>query len=231
MPYSDPATSAAPAPPAAHPPQRRLRVAQGILLLFHVTGFVGLAFSKDPSFYLQFVPLNLLLTAALLLAHDRHSPAPMFGWFCLTVMLVGFGIEVAGVRTGIIFGQYDYGNTLGIRVLGVPLIIGLNWLLLTYLAGGLAQRLPLPGLLRALLAAVLMVGLDVCIEPVAVHFGWWQWRFGVIPLQNFKAWFAVSFILQIYLNSTHVQPGRNPLVPFVYLLQLLFFFGLGYFIR
>ncbi|GAA4391270.1 carotenoid biosynthesis protein [Hymenobacter koreensis] len=230
MAYSE-STTSAPAPPTKRPSTKRLRVAQGILLLFHVTGFVGLAFSQDPDFYLQFVPLNLLLTAALLLAHDRHSPAPMFGWFCLSIMVMGFGIEVAGVRTGVIFGSYTYGNVLGIRVFDTPLIIGLNWLLMTYLAGGLAQRLPLPGLVRAILAAVLMVGMDVCIEPVAVHYGWWKWAFDVIPLQNFKAWLAVSFIFQLYYNSSHVAAGRNPLVPFVYLVQLLFFFGLGLLIR
>lgn len=179
---------------------------------------------------MQFTPLTLLLTAALLLAFDRHSPAPMFGWFALTVMLVGFGVEVAGVQTGVIFGSYTYGTTMGPRLLSVPVIIGLNWLILTYVAGGLAQRLPLPGFARALLAALLMVGMDACIEPVAVHFGWWTWLADVIPLQNFKAWFALSLILQVFLNRSHVQPGRNPLVPFVYMLQLLFFFGLGWLI-
>ncbi|OON71197.1 hypothetical protein B0919_03230 [Hymenobacter sp. CRA2] len=200
------------------------------MLLFYATGFVGLGFSDDPGFYLQFMPLTLLLTAAVLLGFDRHSPAPMFGWFALTVMLVGFFVEVAGVQTNVIFGHYSYGTTMGPKLLDVPIIIGLNWLILTYVTGGLAQRLPLPGFVRALVAALLMVGMDVCIEPVAVHFGWWTWFADVIPMQNFKAWFAVSLILQVYLNRSNVQPGRNPLVPFVYMLQLLFFFGLGWLI-
>lgn len=230
MPQPDQLTSPVAAPAAPGPAPGRLLAAKLVLVLFYVTGFVGLSYSQDPGFYLQFMPLTLLLTAALLLAFDRHSPAPMFGWFALTVMLVGFGVEVAGVQTGVIFGNYSYGTTMGPKLLNVPVIIGLNWLILTYLAGGLAQRLPLPGFVRALLAAVLMVGMDACIEPVAVHFKWWTWFADVIPLQNFKAWFALSLILQVYLNRSHVQPGRNPLVPFVYLLQLLFFFGLGWLI-
>jgi putative membrane protein len=208
--------------------RRRLRFAQFVLLLFYATGFVGLGYSQDPSFYLQFMPLTLLLTAALLLAFDRHSPAPMFGWFALTTMLVGYGVEVVGVRVSWLFGQYQYGEVLGPKLLDVPIIIGLNWLILTYLAGGLAQRLPLPGVGQALLGAVLMVGLDVCIEPVASHFGWWKWFADVIPMQNFRAWFVVSFILQVYLNRSQVAAGRNPLVPFLYMLQLLFFFGLAW---
>ncbi|GAA4019596.1 hypothetical protein GCM10022408_37090 [Hymenobacter fastidiosus] len=208
---------------------RRLRVAQGILLLFHGTGFLGLAFSQDPAFYLQFVPLNLLLTALLLLAFqpDRST---MFAVFCVVVMAVGFFVEVAGIRTGRLFGVYEYGATLGIKWLGVPLIIGLNWLMLTYMTGILARYLPVSGFIRALAAAVLMVGMDVCIEPVAVHYDFWSWQYNLIPLQNFKGWFAVALILQVYFNRTEFGK-RNPLVPFVYLLQLLFFFGLSWFIR
>jgi putative membrane protein len=214
------------APPASTDAERRrLRIAQGILLLFHVTGFLGLAFSQDPSFFLQFTPLNLLLTAVLLFAfHPDRSPT--FIWFSAVVMVVGFFVEVVGINTGYLFGQYTYGETLGFKWLDVPLMIGVNWWILTYSTGILARYLPLPSIGRAVVAAVLMVGLDACIEPVAVRFDFWQWHYDLIPLLNFKGWFIVSFILQVYFNRTQFVK-RNALVPFVYLLQLLFFFGLG----
>ncbi|WP_167852180.1 carotenoid biosynthesis protein [Hymenobacter elongatus] len=219
-----------PAPPVAPDTRlRRLRVAQGILLLFHVTGFVGLAFSQNPAFYLQFVPLNLVLTAVLLFAFQRDRSFAFLS-FCLTVVVVGFFVEVVGIRTGKIFGQYSYGATLGFAWLGVPLIIGLNWLMLTYMTGILARYLPLPGFVRAVAAALLMVGMDICLEPVAVRYDFWTWAYDLIPLQNFKGWFAVALILQVYFNRTDFEK-RNPLVPFVYLVQLLFFFGLSWFIR
>ncbi|WP_167856479.1 carotenoid biosynthesis protein [Hymenobacter metallicola] len=219
-----------PVPPVApDTSHRRLRVAQGILLLFHVTGFLGLAFSKDPSFYLQFVPLNLLLTAVLLFAFQRERNFAFLS-FCLTTMAVGFFVEVVGIQTGRIFGQYSYGETLGLKWLGVPLIIGLNWVMLTYMGGVLARYLPLPGFLRAVVGALLLVGMDVCLEPVAVRYDFWTWAYDLIPLQNFKGWFAVALILQVFFNRSSFEK-HNPLVPFVYLLQLLFFFGLGLFIR
>jgi uncharacterized membrane protein len=205
--------------------QRRLRIAQGVLLLFHVTGFVGLGFAEDPSFYLQFVPLNLLLTLGLLLAFQPER-SPTFVWFSVVTMAVGFFVEVIGIRTGLIFGFYKYGPTLGIQWLGVPLMIGVNWLMLTYTAGILARYLPIPDFGRAIVAALLMVGLDICLEPMAVRYDFWQWRFDVIPLQNFKGWFIVSLILQVFFNRTDFVK-QNALAPFVYLVQLLFFFGLG----
>ena len=47
--------------------------------------------------------------------------------WCLIVYTVTFSLEVLGTSTGIIFGSYTYGNTLGLKFLGVPLIIGFNW--------------------------------------------------------------------------------------------------------
>ncbi|GAB3301820.1 hypothetical protein GCM10027348_27820 [Hymenobacter tenuis] len=202
-----------------------MRWAQGILLLFHATGLLGLAFSQDPSFFLQFVPLNLLLTLGLLLAFQPRRTAAFWS-FCVVVMVAGFFVEVVGVRTGLLFGHYEYGATLGLKWLNVPLMIGVNWLMLTYTAGILARYLPIPNFLRAVVAALLLVGLDVCLEPVAVQYDFWSWQYDIIPLLNFKGWFAVSLILQVYFNRVDFVK-RNPLVPFVYLVQLLFFFALG----
>jgi putative membrane protein len=210
---------------------RRLRVAQGLVLLFHITGFVGLAFSDNPEFYLRFTPLTLILTAVLLLAFQRGKGAS-FWVFCFSVVLLGFAAEVVGVNTGKLFGHYYYGETLGFKLLdappfiGVPPLIGLNWLVLTYLCGNLARYVPLPELPRTVLAALLMVGFDMCMEPVAGRYDFWHWTAGVIPLQNFRDWFIFSCILQMLFNRAHFTKA-NPLVPLVYLAQLLFFFLLG----
>jgi len=223
MEYSAPLTT------AAH--SRRLRVAQGLVLLFHVTGFVGLAFSKDPGFFLRFTPLTLLLTAVLLFAFQPKRGAAFWS-FAITVMVLGFVAEVIGVNTGRVFGHYTYGDTLGPKLLdaqplvGVPPLIGLNWLVLTYVCGILARYVPLPELPRTLLAALLMVGLDVCMEPIAGRYDFWHWTADVIPMQNFRDWFIFACILQMLFNRAGFAKF-NPLVPLVYLTQLLFFFFLG----
>jgi uncharacterized membrane protein len=203
----------------------RLRVAQGLILLFHLTGFVGLAFSQDKAFYLKYTPLTLLLTAGLL---GAFQPERNWGFwlFVMQAFLLGFTAEFVGVYTGAIFGSYHYGATLGPKYVEVPWLIGLNWVVVTYCAGILTSYLPLSGFFRVLVGAALMVGFDLCLEPVASHYDFWHWTGNVIPLRNFRDWFLLSLVLQLlFLRSSF--PKRNALVPLVYLVQLLFFFVLG----
>ena len=206
-------------------PAWRLRIAQFLVVLFHVTGLVGLKYSGDPAFYLRFTPLTLLLTLGLLLAFQPGRGVGFWN-FCLTVAVLGFVIEVLGVKFGLFFGHYTYGNTLGLRVAEVPLLIGINWLITTYVCGMLARYLPLPELARVVLAALLMVGLDMCIEPVAGTYDFWHWTAGVIPFRNFRDWFIAACLMQLLFSRARFVK-RNALAPVVYLAQLLFFFLLG----
>ena len=214
-----------PAPSAAS--TTRLRVAQGLVLLFHLTGFVGLAYSQDKAFYLKYTPLTLLLTAGLLGAFQPERNWA-FWLFVIQSFTIGFIAEFAGVHFGVPFGSYTYGATLGPQYEGVPWLIGLNWVTVSYCAGILAAYLPLPGIVRVLVGATLMVGFDLCLEPVAGRYDFWHWTGNVIPLRNFIDWFLLSLLLQfLFLRANFSK--RNSLVPLVYLVQLLFFFVLGFF--
>ncbi len=212
-----------PVAPAASPV--RLRVAQGLVLLFHLTGFVGLAFSQDKSFYLKYTPLTLLLTMALLGAFQPGRNL-IFWLFVAQTFLLGMVAEIVGTNTGLLFGHYTYGATLGPQYMGTPWLIGLNWVAVTYLAGTLAAYVPVPGWARVLLGAVLMVGLDLCMEPVAGRYDFWHWTGELVPLRNFRDWFLLALLLQVLFVRSPF-PKRNPLAPLVYLVQLLFFFGLS----
>jgi uncharacterized membrane protein len=130
------------ASPAA--PTLRLRVAQGLVLLFHLTGFVGLAFSQDKSFYLKYTPLTLLLTMVLLGAFQQGRNL-IFWLFVAQTFLLGMVAEIVGTNTGLLFGHYTYGATLGPQYMGTPWLIGLNWVVVTYLAGTLAAYVRAPG--------------------------------------------------------------------------------------
>ena len=107
-------------------------------------------------------------------------------------------------RTGNIFGEYHYTSILGPRILGVPVVIGTNWLLLSYCFSALVLwwRPSLKWIYQVVLGASLMVLLDVIIEPFAVHYGLWIWKGRVLPsLANYVAWFFGGCIVTaIWLN-------------------------------
>lgn len=193
-----------------------------VLRLMYLTGFVGLQV-EEPVFRLL-VPFHLVLTAVLLLFF-QEDPTPRFWWFCLFVFLTGYAVEVLGVRTGLIFGAYTYGETLGWRLSGVPLTIGLNWLVLTLSVNCFVPSLlkkKVPRWVRVSLAALLMTSLDVILEPVAVRFGFWTWAGNDIPSRNFLSWYALAWLFS-YLYQTLSFPKKNRLGADIFLLQVLFF--------
>lgn len=116
--------------------------------------------------FLKITPLNLIITTCFtLLFHTKWSRD--FIIYGIILLLAGFFIETIGVETGIIFGNYRYGNTLGIKFLEVPLIIGLNWFLLVYIISTVFFKIR-NIYIFALVAAFVMTLLDVLIEPVAI---------------------------------------------------------------
>src|SRR5690606_7418804 len=128
-------------------------------------------------------------------------------------------------HTGLLFGNYTYGASLGTKVWDVPLLIGLNWLMLVYATGHLANLTRLHWFGKALLGALLMVLLDFFLEPVAVAFDFWNWQGGIIPWSNFAGWLVVALLLHIYFQRAPIYK-ENRLAPYVYLVQVIFFVSL-----
>ena len=137
-------------------------------------------------------------------------------------MMIGYWIEVLGVRTLLVFGDYGYDTTLGIKVLDVPLMIAVNWLLLTYVCGSVCSRLPGQVFYKVMLAAALMVGLDYLIEPVAIAYDFWHWSTVTPPLHNYVGWFFVALGVQSLFFGLSFRKN-NPLAASVLVIQSLFF--------
>lgn len=187
----------------------------------YVAGIIGLQLPATKLLFQALTPFNLLLSAIILfLFHREWSKA--FLLFCGICFITGYFAEVAGVATGLIFGSYSYGPTLGWQLLEVPLIIGLNWLILIYSTGVICDKLSLHVAFKAIAASCLMVLLDFFIEPVAVAFDFWQWENSLIPWQNYAAWFAISFCLHLLFYLLPF-PKQNRAAKYLYLLQLVFF--------
>ncbi|OLY91180.1 putative membrane protein [Cnuella takakiae] len=202
----------------------RFYIAAFVLLLFYVFGFRGMCNPAERDWFVSKTPLNLVLTTGLFLWANKDY-RPRFLVVCALIWVLCFFVEVAGVTTRVIFGNYDYGRSLGVQWLQVPLLIGANWLVLVLSTAGMVQHLRMPVWARWALAAALMVALDWVIEPIAMQLDFWQWENGIVPLQNYIAWYVVAFAMQALL---HLAKPRleTTLCIFIYLIQLLFFAGL-----
>lgn len=216
-------TQTAPSLPDALQRYRRYAfpLALAVLVIFHGVGLWGLLLSGNPAYFQQLTPMNLLLTNVLLFGFHRHWNGA-FVLFAAVVFAVGFLSEVVGVHTGLLFGDYSYGAALGAKLWEVPLLIGLNWLMLVYTTGHISNYTGLPWLAKALVGAGLMVLLDYFIEPVAMRYDFWGWEGSHIPLSNFIGWFGVALLLQLYFQRANIFK-QNRLAPYVYLVQLVFF--------
>lgn len=191
-----------------------------ILVLMHVVGIVGLLSPYQEIFRLL-TPVNLMVSA-LLLSLNHSDRSTRFVWASALIFSFGFMVELVGVHTGIIFGEYRYGATLGPKLMGVPVIIGLNWLLIVYCIASLMEAIKIPTWLKVVSGSVLAVLIDMLIEPVAMKYDFWTWSKYTVPLQNYIGWFITSMIMFSILYLFKVKT-ENRIALGYYFIQLFFF--------
>jgi putative membrane protein len=199
-----------------------------VIIIFHIVGLIGLAVPSTRALFLQIVPWHILLMMIVIVCSHR----PMEGKFILFALLIfasSLILEWVGVHKNLIFGNYSYGATLGLKVDEIPLIIGLNWFLLIYSAGVLMQRTRIRSILiRVIVGAIILVLLDLIIEPVAQHLGYWHWTNNVIPLKNYICWFGISGVMLFVFEKFGFRK-QGIVAPVFLLVQFVFFMVLFFF--
>lgn len=194
-----------------------------ILILYFSVGVAGMVLPVTRSLFQSLTPFSLLASLALLLIHHRGYTI-RFWLVSLFILLAGIAVEIAGVSTGLLFGAYAYGDTLGPKVFHTPLMIGVNWLLLVYCSHVIVARFVEDPFFKAVAGAALMVVYDFALEPSAIALDMWQWDGGAVPMQNYVAWFVIALFF-------HLVAGRYQLVDRQNKLALpLFFIQMGFFI-
>jgi putative membrane protein len=193
-----------------------------ILFIFHVVGVVGLS-SDYQDLFLHLTPLNLLLSLGLFIWANNDFSVQFYKVVAILFAL-GFLVEVIGVSTGVLFGEYTYGATLGFKLFETPLMIGVNWILLSLASFGISSFFLKKQLPIILLSSLLMVLMDVLIEPIAISLDFWTWALGDIPLQNYVMWFFVSFIMNAIMSFNRLKIDYR--ISFGLLLSQILFFTL-----
>lgn len=194
----------------------------GLLLLFYFFGLLGMALPEYRDFFLPLTPLNLLLTLVVFYKVNNNFSGK-FLVLSAAIFLIGFSVEAVGVATGVLFGSYEYGAPFGFKIFETPLMIGVNWLFLALSTYGIVQHFTKKAFLLILVPPLLMTGLDVLVEPIAIKLDFWSWENDVIPFQNYVMWFITS--LAIHSIVYFFKPTINAKISFVILAVQVFFFG------
>ncbi|MFH0757855.1 MAG: carotenoid biosynthesis protein [Bacteroidota bacterium] len=196
-----------------------------VLAFYFAAGAAGLIIPASREWFIRAVPFTLLVSLALLfLYHGKISSRTCLAG--LLIFVLGLLIEMTGVGTGLIFGNYRYGDTLGLKVFHTPLMIGVNWLILVYCSVVVAGRFVEPLYFRSIVAGSMMVAYDFALEPAAIRLDMWSWAGIAVPLRNYLAWFVIAALLSYLAAWLRLPNPKNKMAGPIYFIQLIFFIAL-----
>lgn len=137
----------------------------------------------------------------------------------------GWLVEEVGVRTGVIFGVYEYGDALGPKLGSVPFVIPLFWFMMIYcglvIANLIAEGVPQfagrfgQSVWLSLLAGFVATAYDLGLDPYmsSPKIAAWTWLdggayFGVPP-RNFLGWIGTVFVISLLFRLLNRHAGSG----------------------
>jgi len=199
------------------------------LYIIFFVGIVGHLYDPLRNLMLLLTPATLLLTGLIVLFYSYKSSTNKFLLWAAFTYIITFILEVIGVKTGLIFGEYNYGSTLGIKLFDVPLVIGFNWVFVILGSISISRLLTNNIFLSSVISALIAFIFDLILEPIAIKLDYWSWSEGIIPIQNYLAWFVIALISALGFNYLKVKVNSKIslhyiLVQFVFFVILLIFY-------
>ena len=214
--------------PRARRPHGAALVAPRVL-----AGLVLLGLAAYP--FLDGEPLRLLTISTLVAffaASVTHAAAYHGLWWAVRLVVVtaggGLAVEAVGLATGFPFGDVTFADTLGPRVFGVPVVLGLAWTAMAYPAFAIARNLVGTRFLAGVpvVGGVALAAWDLFLDPAMVADGHWAWAAptpaipGVpgVPVSTYVGWLLVAVVMMTVLTLTLPEehaPVGVPLVLYV----------------
>jgi putative membrane protein len=194
-----------------------------LLVLFHLSAIIGISLGYR-EWFVEKTAFTLLLSFILLIWNfplETTKKWLLVGVFFFSGMLA----EWIGVNTGLLFGDYAYGENMGPKLDGVPYFIGIYWAVLTFITGSISCKVSQKMPIRIFTGASLMVLLDYAMETSAPIFDFWTFEGGTAPIENYITWFIVAALLHLLYQKAQPQ-GSFKFSISLYLVLLMFF---GYF--
>jgi bisanhydrobacterioruberin hydratase len=167
------------------------------------TGLLLIIIDRTRSQTVSYTEYFLILTGIVHLFQGlKRKYALQVIMLFIILSVIFFGIEYYGVKTGYIFGNYNYTDIFRFTYEKVPYVIGLNWVLV--IAGGyligeniFSNFLSTSNFYFKKLTTIFFTGFyvltfDWFLEPIAIKLGYWEWLGNYIPVQNYFSWFLLG---------------------------------------
>jgi putative membrane protein len=178
-----------------------------IMVILYAVGTAAHLYRPTLGLMMAMTPWFLLSCGVAVIWPSIRTGGKRFLLWGAAVYAVTFFLEALGVATGLVFGEYHYGRTLGLAVFGVPVVIAFNWAVVVYGAVRMVERRKRPDLMTAVMTGAVATMFDWIMEPVAIRLDYWTWTGGDIPLQNYLAWFVIAAV-PAYAYRKLVSAGR-----------------------
>tara|TARA_Y100000992_G_C21170563_1_gene445679 strand:+ start:54 stop:677 length:624 start_codon:yes stop_codon:yes gene_type:complete len=162
------------------------------IAIIHIAGIIGIRLFPDLFLKSSFIAIVIPLALYLF----RVKPNRKDSFLMSLVYIIAFLSEWIGVCSGLLYGDYTYGDSLGFKLDGVPIIMGGNWLLLCLVSRELVGKLFSNKFVIIIVSSFLMVLIDILMEPLSNQLDFWSWKNNIIPFSNYVDWFLVALLNQ-----------------------------------
>ncbi len=199
------------------------------IIIFYAIGFLGFMIPITSHLFQFITPLALLLCIYLLAIFSESLNKK--GIIAITLVYISALVaEIIGVNTSYIFGNYHYGSSLGLKIWGTPLMIGINWVFLVYTTSSVLDDHFSATWPTILLAPAIMVGYDLVLERAASHMDMWYWEQGSAPLKNYISWYLLGVLMTSVIKMSGTGT-KNPLSGILLASQFIFLLLIALFLK
>ena len=192
------------------------------IIIFYSVGIIGFSFNYTYKLFTFLSPIILILTLCLLFYYDRKTTDRKRILYFSFVFLSSYIIEMIGVNTGLLFGEYHYHHGLGIKLFDTPILIGFNWILMIYITSSIFTKLRFGFLSQVIIPSSLMILYDIIMERVAPKMEMWSWVDNIIPLKNFIMWGVLAFVFHSIKYLLKIEIKNKMALP-IYIAQIILF--------
>jgi len=201
---------------------RQIKYVKMFFAIFYSVGIFGIIVPSTHDLFITLIPFALILSFAGIMTFHEGLVETKSILVLLSIFLLGYFVEVIGVNTGLIFGNYSYGEGLGLKLFSTPLLIGLNWAFLVYCTASIVDQIKTPTIIKIIAASGLMVIYDIILEQIAPKIDMWKWENSAVPIQNYISWFLIAIVFHTLVKISKIKL-KNKMAALIFVCQAAFF--------